>query len=128
MTKTALFSLVFWCLPSFSQTNSPLIPSSLLSLTPVHLRNLTSEPQHLVQAPATGSGASQAAVPPDKPEEMIVPELRNPAPLPDKMFLSSSERAEAFYRRLEEGGYLTRRKLSSKNVFDRGMEAVFEPE
>ena len=51
MAKTALFSLVFWCLPSFSQTNSPLIPSSLLLLTPVHLRNLTSEPQHLVQAP-----------------------------------------------------------------------------
>src|SRR6266568_396606 len=128
MNKIALFSLVFWCLPSLSQTNSPLIPSGLLSLTPVQLRKLTSEPEKLVQTPATGSVASQAAVPPHKPEEMDIPELRNPAPLPDKMFLSSSERVQAFYRRLEEGGYLTRRELSSKNAFDRCMDAVFEPE
>ncbi len=59
---------------------------------------------------------------------MSIPELRNLAPLPDKMFLSSSERVQVFYRRLEEGGYLTRRELSSKNVFDRCMDAVFEPE
>ncbi len=128
MNKIALFSLVFWCLPSFSQTNSPLIPSGLLSLTPVQLRKLTSEPEKPVQTPAAGSGAPQAAIPPHKREEMSIPELRNPAPLPDKMFLSSSERVQVFYRRLEEGGYLTRRELISKNVFDRCMDAVFEPE
>ena len=59
---------------------------------------------------------------------MSIPELRDPAPLPDKMFLGSSERVQAFYRRREEGGYLTRRELISKNVFDRCMDAVFEPE
>jgi len=38
------------------------------------------------------------------------------------------ERGLALYRRLEQGGYLTRKEIRSENRFERAIDAIFEPE
>jgi hypothetical protein len=54
----------------------------------------------------------------------------SPDQLPEGMtlFHEDSDFGERIYRRLKEGGYLTRPEPRSENLFVRSMDAVFRPE
>ena len=62
-------------------------------------------------------------------EERDLPSTATPDRLLEPMTLvHDSELGERIYRRLEQGGYLTRPEPRSENFFVRSIDAIFEPE
>lgn len=126
-------ALAICCLNSYGQTNSSPATRPLFSPPTLRLRPLSSEPEKLEQArTAVSSEERQSATPVSKPEKISadVGSVAIPNILPGQMSLTRAEKDLdlEIYRRLEQGGYLTRREPRSENVFVRGMGAIWNPE
>jgi len=135
MNKASLWCLAvafYWC-EGFSQTNRPL-PRTLFSLPHLELKRLECEPGVPPQAQqpesserAPGRGAFVA-------HAMSVTVSTNSGnPAPAEFALSSTLDDDIFrkldiYRRLDEGGYLTRSGSRSDSLIERSLDYTFRPE
>ena len=114
---------------AFSQTNTPVVPLEALRLPPTELHFGSPERQPSLtladQKVPAGVGLDVTNTP------LAVP-VRIPSTndVPDQMSLSSqgSDFDQRMYRRLEEGGYLTRMEQPSDNLFVRATDGIFRPE
>ena len=135
MNKASLCCLAvafYWC-EGFGQTNC-LAPRILFSLPHLELKNLDCEPRALLRAQQTET--SERALARDAfaaPAVSVTLSTNSTKPAPEEFALSSAPDNDLFrkldvYRRLDEGGYLTRSDSRSDNLIERSIDYTFRPE
>jgi hypothetical protein len=135
MNKASLCCLAvafYWC-EGFGQTNCPA-PQTLFSLPHLELKKLECEPGAPLRAERTETSERALARDAFAAGAVSVTLSTNSAsPAPEEFALSSTPDDDLFrkldvYRRLDEGGYLTRPDTRSDNLIERSIDYTFRPE
>jgi hypothetical protein len=135
MNKASLWCLAvafYWC-EGFAQTNCP-VPRTLFSLPHLELKKLECEPGVPLQAQRTETperGPDGKAF--EAPALSVTVSTNSSNPAPVEIALSSAPKDDFFqkldiYRRLDEGGYLTRHDSRSDSLIERSIDSTFRPE
>jgi hypothetical protein len=135
MNKASLCCLAvafYWC-EGFSQTNCPA-PQTLFSLPRLELKKLECEAGSPLRAHWTETSelvpARDAFA---APALSVTLSTNSVNPAPEEFALNSTRDDDLFrkldvYRRLDEGGYLTRPETRSDNLIERSLDNTFRPE
>jgi hypothetical protein len=132
MSKTRLcwFAAAFYCCEGLGQTNCP--PSRSLFLLPrLELKKLECDPEQarqLGQPERTSHREPLVA-----PAVSVTLSTNSASSAAGDVALNSSVNDDFFqkldiYRRLDEGGYLTRPAINSENLVARSIDSIFRPD